>query len=169
MAKTYLDQIVEFPSNVLRSISSDKYCVGLLLNKRVPDVTEDDFDEVLDNNLFNYQYVDNTTQETAAYVWAEMEVSSVQNKQIKGVRLYVTVACHKQYMKLSGSTFSGIMGNRRDNLVRYIDKLLNNSSSYGIGALSLVSVKTLSSIGDFTVRELTYAVPDFNVVELDEE
>lgn len=169
MAKTYLDQLVEYPAKVLKRISEDKYCLGLLLNKSFNDIAEEDSDKALDELLFDYQYIDDTTQESAAYVWVEIDVDHVMNKQIKGVRLYVTIACHKGYMKLKGSTFRGVMGNRRDNLVRYIDKLLNDTMGVGgIGTLSLQSVRTLSPINGFTLREITYTIPDFNIVELED-
>lgn len=168
MAKTYLDQLVEYPAKVITKIANDKYCTGLIVNKGFSDVTDADYDEVLENNIFNYQYVDETANETAAYVWVEADVNGVENHTIKNMRLYVTVACHKGYMKLNPSTFKGISGNRRDNLIRYIDKLLNNTDLMGIGKLRLVSVKTISPISGFTVKEITYAVPDFNIVELDD-
>lgn len=165
MAKTFLDQLVDYPAEIIKRISEDKYCVGLLVNKAFSAVDEDDSDKVLDELIYDYQYVDETTQKSSAYIWVEMEVNAVDNKQIKGVRIYVTVSCHKNYMKLSNSIFRGVIGNRRDNLVRYIDKLLNNSNFMGIGALKLQSIKTLSPINGFATRELTYSTPDFNIVE----
>ena len=168
MAKTYLDQVVEYPSKVMLRIAEDKCCTGLILNKPFSEVGEDDIDTVLDDYIKDYQYVDETTQETAAFVWVEMEVNQVDNKTIKGGRLYVTVSCHKNYMALAPKVFKGVIGNRRDNIVRYIDKILNNSQFMGIGRLKLRSVKTIAPISGFTGRELTYEVPDFNIVEIDE-
>lgn len=167
MAKTFLDQLVEYPAKIIKKISEDKFCVGLLTNKKFSDVTEEDYDEVLDNYIFDYQYVDDTTQETKAYIWVDIEVNAVDNMQIKGVRAYITIACHKGYMKLDRTKFAGMIGNRKDNLVRYIDRLLNNANIMGIGALKLQSVKTLSPISGFAVREITYEVPDFNIVALE--
>lgn len=168
MAKTYLDQIVEYPSKVMLRIAEDKVCTGLLVNKAFYDVTEDDIDKAMDDLIKDYQYVDETTQATAAYIWVEMEVNRVDNKTIKGIRLYVTIACHKNYMSLNRQTFRGIVGNRRDNLVRYVDKVLNNTEFLGIGALKLHSIKTLTPINGFTMREITYEIPDFNIVEINE-
>ena len=88
--------------------------------------------------------------------------------KIKNTKVYVTVACHKGYMPLDKKKFKGVIGNRRDNLVRYIDKVLNNSMFLGIGTLKLKSVATLQPINGFTVREITYEVPDFNIVEINE-
>lgn len=166
MAKTYLDQIVDYPSQVIQKISSDKYCVGLLLNKAFDSVDENDCDEALERHIFDYQYVDETTQTSTAYIWVEMEVNDVSNTQIKNNRLYVTVSCHKEYMELDHKIFKGLSGSRRDNLTRYIDKLLNRAGGFGIGNLSLLSVRTLSPVNGFVGRELTYEMPDFNIVPI---
>ena len=100
-----------------------------------------------------------------AYVWVEIDIPNVNNKHIKDAEIYVTVACHKQYMKLDHSIYKGMMGNRRDNITRYIDKLINNSPIFGIGNLTLKSVRTLSPYNQFIFKELTYTVPEFNVVD----
>lgn len=169
MAKTFLDQLVDYPAKIIQRIAEDKYCVGLLVNKSFKDVSEDDNDVVLEKNIFDYQYVDDTTQETAAYIWVEVEVGYVNNFQVKNVKLYVTVACHKSFMSLDRKKFPGILGNRKDNLVRFLDRLLNNTNMMGIGKLKLDSVKSLAPVDKFSIREITYSVPDFNIVEVLDE
>lgn len=164
MAKSFLDQLVEYPAKIMQKIAESKECVGLLLNKQFNTITEEDSDEALEKSIFDYQYVDGTTQEATAYIWVELEVTKVQNEQIKDIKIYVSVACHKNYMKLDYAKFAGILGNRRDNLIRYIDKELNGAEDLGIGKLSLTSVRTLSPINGFTGRELEYSIPDFNKV-----
>lgn len=169
MSKTHIDELVTYPAKVIQLISSDPVCVGLIIDKSPKLVTDIDFDTALDNNLFNYQYVDKTTDVAAAYIWVEAEIPSVTNTTIKNMTIYVTVACHKSYMKLDTSVFRGYLGNRRDNLVRYIDKLLQQSDIFGIGALKLVSVYSQeTSNGSFTGRLLTYTVPDFNMRDINE-
>lgn len=170
MAKTYLDELVEYPAKALQKISANKEIIALLVNVGVDKVTEDDVDKALDDFIFDYEYVDNTITQASAYIWAEADVPVVSNKQIKGMKLYITVACNKKYMKLNTKTFSGIVGNRRDNLVRCIDKILSGSDIFGIGVLTLNSVRTLTSSNpSFTLRELCYNVPDFHIREnLDE-
>ena len=168
MAKTYLDQIVDYPAKVILRLAEDKFCTGLIVNKSFNDVGEDDIDKALEDFIKDYQYVDDTTQEPAAYIWVEMEVNRVDNKTIKGIRLYVSVACHKNYMTLNRQMFKGVIGNRRDNLVRYVDRILNGSEFLGIGKLKLRSVKTVTPINGFTIREIEYEIPDFNIVEINE-
>lgn len=168
MAKTYIDQIVEYPAKIIQRISSDDQCVALLTDKSPTDVGDEDRDAVINENLFDYQYVDKTTQTTGAYIWVEMEVDRVMNRTVKGTKIYVTIACHKNYMRLNRKRFRGIGGNRRDNLVRFVDRVLNDQSFLGIGALSLSSVRTLTPINGFAMREIVYSVPDFNIVSIEE-
>lgn len=162
MAKTYLDEIITYPQKAVSLIGDSKECVGLLLNKAVLSITEDDCDEARERNIFTYQYVDSTTQTATAYVWAEVDVPSIQNQRIKDLRLYVTVAVHKQYMALDRKIHTGMAGNRRDNLVRYIDKLLNFKDIFGIGKLALKSVRTVNAPSGFVIKEIEYEIPDFN-------
>lgn len=163
MAKTNLDEIIDYPAQAIKQIADNKECVALLLNKKISTITDDDVDEALDRYIYDYEYVDNTITETSAYIWVEAEVSRGLNKQINNMKLYVTVACHKSFMKMSSGIIAGITGNRRDNLVRFIDKVLNGNDLFGIGNLKLDTVKTISSSNShFTIRELQYSVSDFN-------
>lgn len=167
MDNTHLDELVEYPAKIIQRIGEDSTCIALLLNKNTKDVTEDDMDTVVNDNIFDYQYVNDTVKETAAFIMVEAEVPNVQNTQIKEMKVYITIACHKDYMKLNPSLFPGYMGNRRDNLVRYIDKLLNNQMIFGLGRLKLNYIKTMSSSNqDFTMRTLCYEISEFNVKKI---
>ena len=86
MAKTYLDQIVDYPSKVILRLSQDKQCVGFLVNKGFDKVTEEDMDVAIEEHIMDYQYVDETTQETTAFVWVEMEVNQVANTKFKNTK-----------------------------------------------------------------------------------
>ena len=73
----------------------------------------------------------------------------------------VNVICHKRYMKLNHKTFKGLKGNRKDNLIRHIDKLLNGTR-IGIGRLELVDVKPLNVPQNYTGLVSIYRLYDFN-------
>lgn len=152
---------------VIQSICQSKECIALLLNKDINQISEDDADNALDRYIKTYQYVDDTITESAAYIWVETDIPRVDNSTIKDMHLYVTVACSKDFMDIKKRIISGLAGNRRDNLVRYIDKVINGSDIFGIGKLKLTSMVTLTSSNQsFTTRELTYEVPDFNIKDL---
>lgn len=152
---------------VIQSICQSKECIALLLNKNINQISEDDADDALDRYIKTYQYVDDTVTESAAYIWVETDIPRVDNSTIKDMHLYVTIACSKDFMEIKKKIISGLAGNRRDNLVRYIDKVINGSDVFGIGKLKLTSMVTLTSSNQlFTIRELTYEVPDFNIKDL---
>lgn len=161
MDKTFLDELVEYPVKALHSIGTDPTVVQLLTDNPDIDMDSEEADGVFDKYLFDYIYVDGTTTETAAYICVETEMSRHQTETIQDMKLYVTIICHKQFMKVNTTKFKGMVGNRRDNLVRYTDKLLNGADIFGIGGLTLVSARTVPAPTGFSAREMTYIVPDF--------
>lgn len=161
MAKTFLDELVEYPAKVIQKIGTTKNIVALLADDASIDMDSDEADDVFDKYLFDYGYVDSTTTEARAFVCVEAELLRTPTPTVQDLRLYVTIICHKNYMKIDPSRFTGVIGNRRDNLVRNIDIVLNGSDIFGIGLLTLDSVKTVSSPTGFTARELTYKIADF--------
>lgn len=161
MDRTPLDELVEYPVKALHVIGTDPTVVQLLTDKPDIDMNSEEADAVFDKFLFDYGYVDTTTSENAAYICVEAEAQKSVTSTMQDMRLYVTIMCHKQFMKMDAAKFKGLMGNRRDNLVRYTDKLLNGADIFGIGGLTLVSARTVPAPTGFSAREMTYIVPDF--------
>jgi len=159
---TYIDELVEYPLKALLKIAENKKCVALLLNKKPDDITFLDTENACDNHMFDYSFVNSTTQEVTAYIFIEVDVFRVENRQIKNLALYATVACHKDYMRLDNELFPGVIGNRRENIAKHIDEVLNFSDVFGIGELSLHSVRTGNLSNGFTIKELEYRTPDFH-------
>ena len=167
MARTFLDEIVTYPQKAVNLIGNCQKCVGLLVNKPFEGITDEDCDLAFERHLFTYQFVDSTTQVATGYVWAEVDIPSIQNQRIKDLRLYITVACHKQFMNLDRAVHPGMAGNRRDNLVCHIDKLLNFNDLFGIGKLTMKSVKTVNAPHGFVIKEIEYEIPNFNYRRLE--
>ena len=156
-----MDELVEYPVKVLQKIGTDKTVVSLLTDNPDIDMQSEEADEVFNKYLFNYGYVDDTTSETAAYICVESDLSRFISPAMQEMKIYVTIICHKQFMNIDTSKFQGMVGNRRDNLARYSDNLLNGSEVFGIGKLTLSSARTISAPTGFAARELIYEVPDF--------
>jgi hypothetical protein len=121
----------------------------------------DEADAVFDKYLFDYGYVDGTVDEASAFICVEAEVTDIPNTTIQDLKLYVTVICHKLFMPIDTLKFKGVIGNRRENLCRCIDDLLNGSNIFGIGSLTLNSARVVPAPTGFAARELTYSVPNF--------
>jgi len=166
LAKSFVDELVEFPAQTLRAIGTDEVVLKLLTNNPDLDLDSDEADEVFDKYLFDYGYVDSTTQEAEAYIMVEAEIDSRPTETVRNMNLYVTVMCHKKYMKLDGEKFPGLIGNRRENLVRHIDRLLNGSTMFGVGKLTLESIRVVPAPSGFTAREITYKIPDIQRREI---
>ena len=164
--KTFLDPVVDYPAIALRAIGTDETVVKLLTNNPNIDMESDEADDVFDKYLYDYTYVDGTTTESEAYICAEVEVTVPRGENKASFFnsvLYITIVCHNNFMKLDPTLFPGIGGNRRDNLVRYCDRLINGSDLFGVGKLTLKAVRSISAPIGFSVRELTYEVPSFKV------
>lgn len=161
MDNTFLDALVECPTKAIEKIGHNQNVVSLLLDDSNVDMTSDEADDVFDKYIFDYGYVDGSTSEAKAFICVEAETGGRSTPVIQGFRLYVTIVCHKNYMKIDPRKLPGIVGNRRDNLVRTVDSVLSGSDLCGIGALILDSVKTVSSPTGFAARELTYRLCDF--------
>ena len=80
---------------------------------------------------------------------------------MQNIRVYVTIMCHKSFMQIEPSKFKGMVGNRRDNLSRLVDNLLNGSDAFGLGQLKLESAIVVPAPTGFSARELTYSISDF--------
>lgn len=161
MDRTNLDGLIEYPIKALYKIGQRPEIVRLLADDPDVDMDSDTADDVFDKYLFDYGYVDGTAEEAAAYICVEADCMGASNMTMQGMRLYVTVYCHKNYMDVDVSKFRGVAGNRRDNLVRLVDNELNGLDIFGIGALKLDSARVVPAPTGFTARELTYSVPDF--------
>lgn len=161
MDKTYLDELVEYPVKVLQRIGTNKNIVALLTNNPDVDLESPEADAVFDKYLYDYEYVDPTVTEASAYICVEADMAKPGSSTINDFRLYITVSCHKNFMSIDHSMFKGVVGNRRDNLVRYIDSILSGSDILGIGRLRLTSVRVVPSPVDFVTREMTYEIPEF--------
>lgn len=161
MDKSMIDQLVEYPAKAIHKIGTDKTVAALLTNDPDIDMSSDEADDIFDKYLYDYGYVDDSATESRAYICVEAEATKSATSAVQNVKLYVTVVCHKRFMSIDSEKFPGMIGNRRDNIVRYADRLLNGSDIFGIGKLQLESVKTVSAPVGYTARELTYRVADF--------
>lgn len=159
MAKdTHCDELLEAKTLIRNKIYDTQEIVALVLDK--PGITEDDtyYEEALDH-ILDYRYVDETVQQAGAWVMTEIEYNESYTAAMRIVDIYVEVLCSKRFMSLTNWT--GIKGNRRDNILARVDVLLNGSREFGIGRLRLIGVTVGNVPNDFTSLCLHYQIPDF--------
>lgn len=162
MDKNALEVLVEYPVKAMQMIGSDQGVVELLTNIKGVDMDSDDAASVFDENMFDYGYVPQTTDEATAYVCVETNMVKAPTPTMQNLRVYVTVVCHRGFMNIDPSVFKGVVGNRRDNLSLRIDRILNGSDALGIGRLKLETAMVVAAPTGFTAREMTYSISDFS-------
>lgn len=159
--ETHLDEIIDYKKTIIDKIGLSQKVVGLLLDNPTIDMSSDAAYKVFDDNLFDYDYIESTQTAAIPLVMVDVEVPSIPTGTMKNMLIFVQVAVPKSQMKLDTTKFKKIKGNRKDNLLRQIDLLLNNSSGFGIGKLKLESVGVASVPSGYTSTLLTYSIPDF--------
>jgi len=159
--ETHLDEIIDYKKIIINKIGLSKDVVALLTDNPLIDMDSDAAYDVFDKNLYDYNYVDDTQTADTSLVMVDVEVPSVPTGTIKDLYVFVQVVVPKAQMKLDATKFKGVKGNRKDNLLRQIDLLLNNSQEFGIGKLKLESVNVASVPDKYTSTLLTYSISDF--------
>lgn len=162
MAKeTHLDNLIQFKATVASALSNSQKVAGLILNDPDVDMESEPVMDLLDTNIYQYDYLDDTVERGDAFIMVDCDMVRRPSSSIMECEVYVQVVCGKSYMKLKPSVFPGVQGTRLDNLVRQIDMLLNESREFGIGRLELKSVITAATPPKFSSKLITYSTPDF--------
>lgn len=156
---THLDEIIDYNNLVISKILESSEVMKLVSNGRY--APDDDDAEKWEDHINDHGWIDESVQEAGAYVLVDTEVTKAPSGSVKRMTLLVEVVCNKSFMKLDSNSFPSVKGNRRDNICRQIDLLINGSSEFGIGRLQLSSATLAAAPEGFTARLLTYTVPDY--------
>lgn len=157
---THIDQLVDYNQLVVNRILASQEVMALISNDPNLNLDSDAAAE-WEEHVIDHAWVDDTVQEAGAFITVDVDIPLMSSGTIKEMRVYVEVLVSKTYMKLSPSLFKGCKGNRRDNIVRQIDLLLNGSLDFGIGRLDLKNIRTVTTANKFAGKLLTYEVSDF--------
>lgn len=158
--ETHLDELIDFSSNIISKLANSQEIVNLIVDKPNADIYGADGDEAR-AHMYDYDYIDETQTSAGAFVMVDVDMVAADSGTIKEMDIYVQVAVSKTFMRLDPKKFKGIKGNRRDNIVRQIDLILNGSREFGIGKIQLISARTSIVPTSFTSKMLTYRVYDF--------
>lgn len=158
---TYLDDLISYKENVIAALSQSQDIMGLLANNPNLDLESSEAEDIVERNIFDYDYIDGTLERHDAYVMVDDELVQPSSGTFNRWLLYVQVVCAKTFNDIDKKLFRGVKGNRRDNLARSIDVLLNGSRDYGVGKLVLMSVAPATVPDKFTSLLLTYEIRDF--------
>lgn len=160
--KTHLDEIVFYPNKVIDLLSQNPTFVSLLTGIPNADLEDPAVEAEWERCTNDFNYVEGIVQDTRSFVCVDTEIRTPSN-EIKTVIVTLLVGVHRENMSLRGTEFKGMLGNRRDNMIREIDYTLRNSRDFGIGALQLdgwIRPYAISS-RDYVCKLMEYKVSNF--------
>ena len=158
--KSHLDDTINYKQTIIDSISKSQEVLALISNDPNIDISSDKALDIIENNIFDYPYIDDTTQIATAFIMIESDIVEVVGA-MKTIELYVQVVVDKLFMDLKGCSFIGLKGNRLENITRFVDLLINNSPEFGIGKISLASDITAPVPSRYASKILTYSTSNF--------
>jgi len=160
---TNLDEIVDYPDAIALALSQDQTIVGLLVDDPNAEIGDNN---VIGSQIYNYNFIPDTQTDSLSYITIDTVITSAPTDTTKTIQIIVTVISHKKNMELKPTVFKGVAGNRRDNLVRYSDKVIRSFKNLGIGKLRFWErnpvAPTSTGSTDYTAKSLIYEVKNFD-------
>lgn len=148
----HLSEFTEYKRKVVNLILNDEECVELITGAEgtsLPAVS------LINNQVFLYDYIDETTTDAKVHVCIEVDDGDVRGPAVSGVHLWIYVAVPKSLMNMNGEI-------RRDALANRIDTLLNGNKDFGFGKLDRKPGGRIVLHDSFRGRFLHYYVLDWN-------
>lgn len=159
--ETHIDEIIKYKETIKDMFSKSQMVLALIDNKPNLQLGSDEALDVAEKHIFDYDYIDGTQTQTGAFIMVDVDMVNRSSPTIKDLVVYVQIVVDKSYMSLRGAGFKGLKGNRKDNLARFVDLCINNSTEFGIGEIGLDTAITSNVPDTYTSKLLTYSVPDF--------
>lgn len=149
-----LEEFTIYKQTLMKAICTSEPIVNLLkLETDKQEITGRDLRYV---RIFPYNYVPLIAEHAQTFVCFTVTAPSVRNDSITELVLTVYVFCHQDIMRTEN-------GMRTDLLISEIDKLLNGSTKYGLGRVSLKGCDVLQvPVRGYSGLYSMYKVKDFN-------
>lgn len=159
--KTHIDQLIDYKEDIIDLMLRDQKLMGLVFDDPEIDLDGDEVFHARDTHIYDHSYSDDTVQTDKVLILVESAMIGLASKEVNTFEIQIQVIVARNYMKLDTKKFKGLRGNRRDNVVRYIEMLLHDER-LGIGRLSLVDCGPVDVPKGFTSIKLTFLSSDFS-------
>lgn len=166
MSKTgFLYGTLDFEEEILKTLLTNEDIVALLVNQSGHQMPATDLRY---KYVLPYEYIPDTSLETATYITFDSEVESVENHQVKTVLVYIYAFCHQSLMNVDAASAAkmGIKerGPRKKILGAKIDEAINGLvNTDWIGRVELLETKVFTPAKEYYGDCLTYRLHDFNI------
>ena len=150
-----LEEFTKYKQTLMKAICTTDKIIELL--KLESDSTEITGKDMRYSRIFPYNYVPLTIENAQTFICFTVTAPNVRDDLIAELRLTIYVFTHQDLMR----TPEGI---RTDLLVSEIDKVLNGSTQYGLGKVSLKACDVMQvPCQGYSGLYSVYSVRDFNV------
>lgn len=146
-----LNEFFNYKNRLMEDICKTKPIIQLLTGKSDPSLPATD---LIYEQIFPYEFLPDTEDKAKSFICFDADITEV-GKTIYMPVLYIWVFCHKSSLRIPGG---GVLP---DELAKEVNKKINGSRLYGLGALDLYGVHRFSPADDFLGRVLTYKATDW--------
>lgn len=148
----YLDELSSYKIEIMKTICLNENIISLLRPSNKPGMTGKD---MMYKYIFPYVFINDTITEVSTFICFDLSVPRVQNRTFKDVTMDFWIFTHDSLMRCES-------GLRLDTLASLVDRLLNGNRNFGLGEVSLKTVKRCHVAKDYYGIILTYRTVDFN-------
>lgn len=148
-----LDELYGYKNRLMRDLLTSPEIVKLIDETIDPEEAE----SLVYNRVFPCEYVPDTVQQGMTFVCIDVDVEASINKTFLSPVIYIWVFTHRSNLRLPDGG-----GVRTDALCHEICKAINGSRTYGLGELTLYSVKRFAPMTDFQGKRLAFRTKDIN-------
>lgn len=147
-----LDEFFDYKNQLMADLLTRQDIVTLVNM----DVELEEAKALIYRQVFPYEYVPETVEEGKTFICCDVDIQRSMDKTYLLPTLYVWVFTHRSKMRLPEG------GVRVDKLCSKIAEAINGSRDYGLGELSLYSVKRFAPMTEFQGKVMTFHAKDFN-------
>ena len=152
------DEFITYKYEIIKKLINSQEIIDLLTNQVGYDL--DGADDLLDKQIMSYRFVPEVENQTNNYLTLSTKVTSIKNNTIMELQTSIYIIVPYALIKLP-SSFKR-KGNRIDNLVFEINKLLNDTRTFGIGKIEMLPNAPFSPAEKHDGFEVRFKTIDFN-------
>ena len=147
-----LEEFYDYKNKLMEDLLTNESIVHLI-DEKIP---LDSATALAYSQVFPCEYVPDTIEHGDTYICFDVDIQGTEFKTFLYPVLYIWVFTHRSKLRLPEG------GVRTDKLCSEICKSINGSHEYGLGELSLYSVKRFAPMTDFQGKVMVFRAKDFN-------
>lgn len=148
-----LEDFFDYKNQLMKDLLTNESIVRLI----DADIPMEEATKLAYSHVFPCEYVPETVQDGKTFICFDVDIIGYENNKTFYVPvLYVWIFTHRSLLRLPEG------GVRTDRLCSEICKTINGSMQYGLGELTLYSVKRFAPMTDYQGKRLEFHMREFS-------